>query len=375
MNERLEWSWPLRGQLVEAFGPDLDRWARCENELLRLGVSVPLVHRSSWKREVEPHCGFFLVARSAADSSLSAAVPIEVVPTRSLPGHRNLQVSYFGYAAHEEGLTAALEGLARFLAEDPRSLGVRVQVFLADDGRRDRLERQAADLGYERARRPTRYGRTLRLELSADEDTLLGSFAATCRRFIRAPEKKGFSVRLLDDPRWAHRMNEVWRETFARTGARPPERRWSDLLTFANRHPAQYRIVGTFGPDYPNPRSLSAFACAMNNSDHALYADGASSRDVSAAVPLSYALMWDLIRWSKSMDCEWFDFGGITDGHYHDGDDVLGGISDFKRRFTERVICVGSEWELKPPSWRTALSDRVSASGQLVRRLASVLAR
>jgi lipid II:glycine glycyltransferase (peptidoglycan interpeptide bridge formation enzyme) len=108
----------------------------------------------------------------------------------------------------------------------------------------------------------------------------------------------------------------------------------------------------------------------MNNSDHALYADGASSRDVSVSVPLSYALMWDLIRWSKSMGCEWFDFGGITGGHYEDGSDPLGGISDFKRRFSERVIEVGSEWELKPASWRTALSDRVNAFAQIGRRIA-----
>ncbi len=372
MNERFDRNWLLCGHAVEVFGHDLERWARYEKELMRLRAGVPLVHRANWIREVGSHSGFFLVATDVADGRLSAAVPVQAVSTRSLPGHRHLQVTYFGYAARVDGLTAALAGLARFLSEDSKSLSVSVQVFLAEDGSRTWLERQVEDLGYRRAKRPTRYERTLRLDLSADEDALFGSFAATCRRFIRAPEKKGFSVRLLDDPRWASRMNEIWRETFARTGTRPPARRWSDLLAFADRHPAEYRIVGTFGPDYPNPRSLTAFACAMNNSVHALYSDGASSRDAPASVPLSYALIWDLIRWSRSMGCEWFDFGGITEGDYENRDDPLGGISDFKRRFTERVVRVGSEWELKPASWRTALSDRVSASGQIVRRLAGL---
>jgi hypothetical protein len=374
MTERFSRTWRLDGHVVEVFG-HVDAWRNCLDELTGLGIGVPLVHRISWINELKPLGQLYLAVRDASDGSLSAAVPVQKRPTRSLPGHSRLRVTYFGYAPREDGLAAAAAGLERYLVDDPKSLSATVEVFLARDDARERLERHLPSLGYERARAPRTYRQTLRLDLSPDEDALFGSFAPTCRRFIRAPEKKGFTVRTMDDPQWAERMDTIWKATFARTGARAPSRNWSSLLEFAGRHPEEFRIVGAFGHDYPEPLSLTAFACGMNNSDHAAYTDGASCRDIGASVPLSYAPMWNLIRWAKSMGCEWFDLGGITEGHHGDAKDPLGGISDFKRRFTDRVVTVGSEWELKPVSWRTALSDRVAASGNVVRRLSSGFSR
>jgi hypothetical protein len=51
--------------------------------------------------------------------------------------------------------------------------------------------------------------------------------------------------------------------------------------------------------------------------------------------------------------------GGITRGD----SGPTGGIADFKRRFTDDVIEVGSEWDYTPSTLRGWLSDRARRWG------------
>jgi hypothetical protein len=164
-------------------------------------------------------------------------------------------------------------------------------------------------------------------------------------------------------------MDTLWLKTFARTATSPPKRRWERHIAFARNYPDDYHIVGLFGPGYPNQGSLAAFGCAMNNVDHAVYSDGASTRGPEVSTALSYAIMWDLIRWAKARGCSWFDLGGITAGTHGDPNDLRGGISDFKRRFTDRVVEVGGEWEIVSNSWQSAFSEGMSSTASLVKRL------
>lgn len=354
---------------VDVYSDNLERWEWYVEELLEAGVPLPLEHRPSWIRDVAREKSWFVEVKSEEDGSLAAAFPMKRTTTRSLPGHYELRIARFGYAVEEAGLQAALEVLRRLVDERGRLLSLNVEMFVPDGERREALEEMARSTGYGRSDAQRRYRWTTRLDLSPDEDDLLMSFTGSCRRFIRDPEKKGYSVEPVEEDRWADRMDELWEETFSRTGAQSPPRVWRDHLRFARRQPDLYHIVGTFGPGRPAPESLKSFSCVQHNGDHAVYSDGASTRDVESGVALSYAPMWELIRWAKEHGCAWFDMGGISSGTYEDDEDPRGGISDFKRRFTEDVVEVGTEWEFRPDSLRTALSDRVSASASALRQL------
>jgi hypothetical protein len=346
---------------------DLDRWADIEQEMVREGIPLPLEHRASWIRDISDSQYRFFVVRDEGSGSLGAATAVRRNETRTLPGHYYARATRFGHGQNTESLTSLLASLRAWVGHDPRLLGVRVEIFEGDDERREALDAAAADLGYARASDPRRYARTARVDLAPTEEELLASFSASCRRFIRDPAKKGYRVEPVTDERWASRMHELFVETFARTGGgmRPPD--WSRLIAYANEHPDLFRIVGTFGPDYPDEGSLVAFASARNNGDHAEYADSASTRRLGTTVAVHYAPMWELMRWAKSCGCAWFDLGGITGGT-QGSDDPVGGISDFKRRFQGREIDVGHEWTFEPTTVRTRLAEGVRAVAALARR-------
>lgn len=362
------------GQRVELVSGDPGRWEACERELLEAEASVPLSHRSCWIREMTTGRHWYVESRDERDGSLSAAFPIRRSPVRSLPGHCRLRWTRFGYAAREVGLLAALDVLPGVPESRPRVLSQSVEIFTVDSARRSVLENAAQRRGFTRAARGRRYRYTARVDLRPDEGDIASSFSGTCRRFIRDPAKKSYRVRPLREERWADRMEEIWEETFARTGVRPPPRRWPEHLAFARRHPDLYRIMGTFAPSYPERESLVSFACGRYNVDHASYADGASTRDVEPGVALTYAPMWELMKWAKEQGCAWFDMGGITEGSRED-DDVRGGISDFKRRFTEDVVEVGTEWVVEADSLRSTVASAVSASASGVRAVLRRLRR
>jgi len=289
--------------------------------------------------------------------------------TRSLPGHYRLRATHVGYGADVSGVATMLEAMQGLVRHRHELLDVNVEVFAADPGRRARIEAGALSLGFVPVQPAQRYHRTARLDLLRDEDEILASFTAVCRRAIRDPAKKGYRVEAISDGRWAPRMDELWNETFTRTHMTPPARSWRPRIAYAMEHPDLFRIVGTFGPGYPDGDSLVAFSCGMNNGDHAVYSDGASTRHLGTTVSLSYAPLWDLARWAKANGCSWLDMGGISAGTYGDPNDLRGGIADFKRRFTNDVIEVGREWQYRTSSLKSLLSQTIRGSVSALRDL------
>lgn len=347
---------------------ELEEWIRLEEELIEQGVAVPLVHRSSWLRSVSRVTIRPAAFRDPSTGRLLAAFPVERSPARSLPGHYRLRITRFGSGRDTEGMAQVLDQVVAWTRSDPAVLSVGIEVFAVDSRHRDRIDGLLAERGFGLRPSRRRYRWTSRVRLDASEDEVFRSFSGTCRRAIRDPEKRGFRVGRLDDPRWARRMEELWNETFARTGTDAPRRSWPDHLRFAGRHPDLYRIQGTFSSSFPDEGSLVAFACARNNGDHGEFSDGASTRDAGPGVSLTYAPMWELIRWAGSLGCSWFDMGGVP-RERRAGGDPLGGVSDFKRRFTEDVIEVGGEWELKPRTGRTAVADLARSMAAVLRRI------
>ncbi len=357
----------IGGQSVQVLAGDLVEWEQYERVLVSQRVGIPLTHRSSWIREVSQNDFVLVVVRNGL--ALRAAFPIERLRIRSLPGHYRLRATSFGYALEDEALVAAVDALGCLAQQDPWLMGVRVEVFAPEADRLQRLEGALNQFGYRRIRESRRYTHSLRLDLTRTEDDLLASFNRTCRRFINAPGKRGWKVERVESPHWADRMHKLWRETFSRTGAQPPDRDWRRHVEFARQHPDHYCIMGTFAPSDASERSLVAFSCARNNVNHSVFSDGASTRKLDTPMALSYAPMWSLIRWARGVGCTWFDFGGISTGTYGDAADPRGGISDFKRRFSGKIVELGHEWEREPSSRKAAFWRGVSSSASAVRRI------
>lgn len=349
---------------AEIFSGDLDRWRRHQEALAARGVPIPLEHDWRWIRDVL-RVGHCYVADRASDGEVRAGAPVWRHAVRSVPGHHRLRVTRCGHGAEPAGVSSLFDALRRLVQRDRRLLGVNVEIFTPDATSREHIARVARGQEFRRVEGERRYRRTARIDVSGGEEAVFAGFTGSCRRAIREPGKKGYRVEPLTDSRYAARMDHLWRETFGRTGSRPPRREWARHLAFARAHPDLYRIMGTFGPEFPDPGSLMAFSCGMHNGDHVVYSDGASTRDPSCTVTLSYAPMWSLIRWASASGCSWFDMGGISEGTERGEGDPRRGIDGFKRRFTRDVVEVGAEWRYEPPSLRSWLSERIrrSASG------------
>lgn len=358
----------LRGHEVTVTTGDSPDWRRCQEALLGAGVPVPLQHRSEWLENLVDADHRYVCVRDASSGEWRCGFPVELTETRSLPGHTLARVTRFGYGRSREALSAALEGLSLWTGEEDRLLRTHVELFSPEEETRGFLAGEARRLGFTEVSSPRQYTRTVKVRVDCKEDEILHSFHSSCRRRIREPGKNDFSVTAVHDPRFADRMDQLFRETFARTGGDPPERDWVEHIRFARDHPDLYRIVGTFHPELPEPESLVAFVCGRHNGDHCVYADGASTRAIESNVSLSYAPMWELIRWSRQSGAEWFDMGGIT-GKAGTEDDPLAGISKFKRYFTEEVLEVGGEWRLVAADWRGRLSSLVSETAAAARRV------
>lgn len=307
---------------------------------------------------------WYLLVGGEGDGPAPAPVMAERLPTRTLPGHYRLRVQHFGHGIDLAQAAAALDELRVLVEREGRLLSVNVEVFTPDAGHLAAIGQAADERGYERVATGRRYRWTGRLDLAMDEEEIFAGFSRSGRRAIRESEKAGLRVEALVDEGLAPRMAALWRETFGRTGLTPPARDWPRLVAFAREHPHLYRIVGAFGAPSAGQDELVAFACCMNNGDHSVYSDGASTDLPDSRLPLSYAPVWDLIRWARTQGCTWFDMGGVS----RDSTGPTGGIAEFKRRFTDDIIEVGSEWSYTSPSFRGWLADRARLWGKGVRR-------
>jgi lipid II:glycine glycyltransferase (peptidoglycan interpeptide bridge formation enzyme) len=126
--------------------------------------------------------------------------------------------------------------------------------------------------------------------------------------------------------------------------------------------------------DRDGPGAVLAFAWGCMQGRVAEYSESGSTRPADMKVSTSYALMWDLISWARRSGAHVFDLGGITEGD-RDSDDPLGGISDFKRFFSQREVEVGQQWLFEPHPARAAAARVISSGAGLLRNAASRISR
>ncbi|HYS20649.1 MAG TPA: GNAT family N-acetyltransferase [Gemmatimonadales bacterium] len=344
------------GCRVDVLDPASAEWEACERSLATAGVRLPLPHRAGWKlarRGLDTRC----VALRAPDGSCVGAFGVHAAASRALPGFRLLRVERFGEAVPHALRAAAVEALASVARQETRALLLTVEVFSRDGDTRTRFRELLAQAGFARAATCRNGSTTLALDLWPGEDQLLASFSATARQGIRAVRKFPVQVRQIEDPRLGNRLDVLSRESFARTGGRYEALwDWAGVIDLSRSAANDSRLVGLFRTDREGPDALLGFSWGWWNGQSVSYYAGASSRPGDLRrLKIAYPLVWDLIKWAKQTGATWFDFGGVTAGSAGSGD-PLGGISDFKRFFSEQVADVAEDWvlELRPLPARLA---------------------
>jgi hypothetical protein len=328
------------------------------------GVLLPLPQRAFWMRACGSNDALIAVAREEGDRPV-AAVGVSIAASRALPGHRLYRIARMSAAGRDSIDAMLIGGVVAAAKRDALCLRVSVEVFERDETRRARLTSALAAYGFIRTLDMRSYQQTLALELAPGADALLTRLAASVRRNIREPVKRGLEIRQVSDAALAPRLDALLRETYRRTGGVAPQLPWRSLIELSTREPHRSRICGLFDPMATGSDMLVGYAWGAVHGDYVSYEAGGSTRRADLGrTPLAYAPLWDLIAWASRTHATWFDLGGVTPGTNATADDPLGGISDFKRHFSQTLVNVGAEWVLEPRPVRASIAHAVSALGR-----------
>ena len=341
-----------------------DDWRRTIAQLVAAGVPVPLPARAEFAARLGGPAPRLLVLEED-DGRASAAIAFDVEPGGAIPGHRIARAYHCGAGLVGPKGDELLAGLADLARAEFRLLRLTVEIVLRDPSEHARLTEGMRMAGFAPLEPIRKYHNTLVIDLGVCEDQILRSFSTSTRRDLRGWAERPVELREITDVRYAERLNALARETFLRTGGEFTTRPWAERIGLCRDLPSASRLVGIFRAGRDDPEALLAYAWGCAHGDHAHYDDGGSTRADDYKASLMYPLIWDLVRWAKQQGCQWFDMGGVTLTTQADGD-PLGGISDFKRRFSKTVVAVGAEWVLEPHPRRAAL---VRGLGRVATRL------
>jgi hypothetical protein len=341
---------------VPGDSPLREQW---EVAALQAGLPLTLPQRREWDAVAlaQQSC---MIAATGPHGELRSICVARIYDSRALPWHHVVRIERLA-AEPGEALAAAMWGVRTWAARIPRIIRVHVETYDASGAALPDLAAAAEIAGFRRWNAPRIYGRTVTLDLTADEDVIFSGLHATGRRHVRSVERHPVEVRVVDSDFPTDILDGLLRETLERTGGVPARHAWAEILALSDRRPELSRVVGLFRSDKPGPEGLLSFAWGCHHGDHAHYATAASTRRSDLRIPMMYPLAWDLILWARRNGARTFDFGGISMGRAG-GEDPLGGISDFKRRFTDRVVAVGAEWVFEPSPWRARAARWASAA-------------
>jgi hypothetical protein len=325
-----------------------------ERELDERGIPLPFASRLATNQLSEYPASTFLSVVDAGNRCI-AGFAVQSRRAPFIAGHRLLRVEELGASLPPAVAEAAITGLVKWVVSNPRVLRLSLDIFSIEPERRLELGELLAQRGFRRPAVPNGYAETLVSDLSKSESELFAGLHHSARRKIRQLEKQPVALRPITDSGYSDRMNAMLQETFQRTGGQVQPRNWAERIALSREYPELSRIVGLFRNDVSGPEALLAYAWGCHSGDHAYYSEAASTRDTGEQrIPLAYGVMWDLILWARRTGARWFDYGGITRGTHTD-EDPLGGISDFKRYFSQEVVPVREEWVLDHHTRRAAL--------------------
>jgi lipid II:glycine glycyltransferase (peptidoglycan interpeptide bridge formation enzyme) len=287
---------------------------------------------------------------------------MESVRSRALPGHRTIWVSRLGAGAgglDESGLGEMLDWLVRMGKNDRSVLRITVEVFSLEAERREVTARTLERAGFSKVPASRSYERTLLLDLSPGEDALFAALHKNARQGVRNIARYPVRLTTVSSAEVAPRLQQLADETRGRTGGSRREIHWESMIEMSLQAPQLSRISILERTDSNTPERVIAFAWGCMHGNVAEYSESGSIRTPDMKISTSYALLWDLILWARRGGARYFDLGGITSGITH-SDDPLGGISDFKRRFSQSEMAVGEQFELVPRPRRASVAALVS---------------
>ena len=341
-----------------------------ERQLEQQGIVLPFVQRAEWLRMLGYPDSTLLVAGDE-NRSPHAAVAIAIGRSRALPGHRIYKVERFGVTGAPEAADQLLAAIAEAAREDRRCIRVRIELFERDPELRKRLAFTLRELGFIKSQRPESYVRTPCLDLSPSEEELFANVAASARRNVRAPMKRGFELARLHDPAYVARIEQLVEEVYRRTGGKPRQLPWRGILGVSQTTPNRSHIVGLLSPNDKTPSGLVSVAWGCVHGNYVTYEAGASTRHHGLGnLAVAYAPVWNLIAWAKRQGAAWFDFGGVSVDAPGSSHDPLAGIADFKRFFSGHIVEVGEQWILEPRRIRAMIARTLSAAVHHSMRLA-----
>lgn len=172
--------------------------------------------------------------------------------------------------------------------------------------------------------------RTIVLDLTPDEDTLLAQMKEKCRYNVRLAGRKGVTIRVAD----SREDVQAWYKLLQTTGERDRFgihafdyylRVWE---LFGSLHQVQLWLAEHNG-------QLLAGIFVGLFARQAMYLYGASSNEQRQLMP-NYLLQWEAIRWAKQQGATLYDFWGIPETDVEN--EAMAGVYRFKRSWGGQVV-------------------------------------
>lgn len=213
------------------------------------------------------------------------------------------------------------------------------------------------NMGFHIAPQTVQPPRTIALDITGDEDAILGRMNQGTRRKIRQSLKNG--IRYIEaSPADAARFAHLMQVTGERNG-------------FGVHGENYYRMAhALFSPrdaalilaEHDGDVLAGVFVASVDGAKNgqAWYLYGASA-DIKRDLMASYGVQWAAIQWAKKRGCAWYDLWGIPDedeatleAGFQTRDDGLWGVYGFKRGWGGQVMRSLGAWDmptLKPIYW------------------------
>lgn len=179
--------------------------------------------------------------------------------------------------------------------------------------------------------------RTILLDLSPDEETLLASMKEKWRYNIRLAGRKGVQIRAartIDDVQawYALLQTTSVRDRF---GIHSFDYYWRAWQIFVPRNQAQLFLA-----EYDGRLLAGIFVGCM--AKQAIYLYGASSNEQRNLMP-NYLLQWEAIRWARNQGASTYDLWGIPETD--DEHEAMAGVYRFKSGWGGRVVRFTGNYE------------------------------
>ncbi len=244
------------------------------------------------------------------------------------------------YASSDEHLTALWDAIdARVRAAGAAFLKWEPGIF----------ERGLPDIerwGFRESPQTVQPPRTILIDISEDENTILAEMSQSTRRKVRVSGRKGAAYRHAKGAEDVAVFNHLMQTTGQRNefGVHDPDYYMMAYEIFVQTGDAALILAEHEGTPL-------AGIMVFKQGQTAWYLYGASSND-KRNLMASYGVQWEAIRWAKDCGCSQYDMWGVPDededvleAGFQQRSDGLWGVYGFKRGWGGSVVRSAGAWD------------------------------